>query len=558
MLTNLCVILLFSAGFLSPLHSQGDNLVFPFESEVIIPTGHHFYMFDASSIAYIVDEYGTPVYLKYFDRGIRNFKPLTDSTYTCYLNTEKAFLVLDQQFIPMDTLVLSGNFDVDFHSISQLDNGNIIMLGYELTNVDLSETIWSGSENATIRGAVIQEKNQDGEVLYQWKSLDHLGITDSTTCLVDMQMQVIDYLHVNSIQSDTDSTWIISARNLNQVLRIHKTTGQILWRLGGIGNQFAFQDDPTEFSAQHSVFLHDNGEISMYDNGNCKTIRNSRGLVYIIDQEKKIVEKVAEFYHDPPIFASSMGNFNRLPGERNIVGWGKGNRTTLFTEYQGSNTALEMSIREGFSFLTYVVSPVEWNFPVQITPGDAIDFGDAIIGDTLSTEIRISNDMDIEVRLIGMHFEADFFEFEEELPIPVPSGSSIVTRIRCIPTSEGNWETPLTIYSEFDDGDSHLPKVGSQVDVVLNVSGPQSVTSFTSQTSFFRFFPNPVDDFLNFETRIPVETLRIYGNTGILKAGFGNFNPGFHSIPTAHLSSGIYIIVVTGKNGASYSGLFTR
>ncbi len=423
-LTHPCGALLLSLVLLTRLPAQADRMIFPFQSEIFIPGEQQYYMFDASQYAFIIDKYGTPVYQKYFEHGIKNFKPLTDSSYTCYLNREKAFLVLDERFQTVDTLTLSGNFDVDFHSIGQIENGNILMLGSELESIDLSETIWMGSPNTTIRGAVIQEIDQLGAVLYEWKSLDHLGIADSVTCLVDMASQSLDYIHVNSIQSDTDSTWIVSARNLNQVLRIHKESGQMIWRMGGIGNQFEFPDDAEAFSAQHSVFLHNNGYISMYDNGNCKSIPSSRGLVYDLDQEGKIAEKVSEFFHDPPIRAPSMGNFILLPENRSIVGWSKSKTPSLFTEFLGTKVAIEMSVRDGYSFITYAVSPVNWNFPIRIHSGDGADFENARIGDTLSTVIQVSNDLDMEVSLVGLHFAADFFEFEEELPIPFLHGQT--------------------------------------------------------------------------------------------------------------------------------------
>jgi hypothetical protein len=63
----------------------------------------------------------------------------------------------------------------------------------------------------------------------------------------------VDYVHGNSIEEDTDGNIIISCRHLDQVNKINVGTGEFMWRLGGIKNEFTFINDPEPFTYQHDA-----------------------------------------------------------------------------------------------------------------------------------------------------------------------------------------------------------------------------------------------------------------------------------------------------------------
>jgi len=112
--------------------------------------------------------------------------------------------------------------------------------------MDLSGIVPGGSPSASIIGAVIQElKFSNGAVVFEWKSLDHIPVTE-TTDDIKLTDNLIDYIHVNSVSKDTDGNLIVSCRHLDEVIKIKKSTGEILWRLGGSAsknNQFTFVYD---------------------------------------------------------------------------------------------------------------------------------------------------------------------------------------------------------------------------------------------------------------------------------------------------------------------------
>lgn len=78
----------------------------------------------------------------------------------------------------------------------------------------------------------------------------------------------IDANHTNSIELDVDGNIIASNRHMNQVNKIDRNTGEFIWRLGGVMNQFTWINEPEPFTYEHDARVLDNGHITVWDNGN--------------------------------------------------------------------------------------------------------------------------------------------------------------------------------------------------------------------------------------------------------------------------------------------------
>ena len=48
-----------------------------------------------------------------------------------------------------------------------------------------------------------------------------------------------DYFHINSVKLDTDGNLLVSSRHTWTVYKVNRTTGAIIWRLGGKKSDFA-------------------------------------------------------------------------------------------------------------------------------------------------------------------------------------------------------------------------------------------------------------------------------------------------------------------------------
>ena len=83
--------------------------------------------------------------------------------------------------------------------------------------------------------------------------------------------QFIDYAHINSIHVDSDTTLVISSRHLDEITKINRISGEIIWRFGGLNNQFLFINDTathgsllTPFCHQHDARILENGNLTFF------------------------------------------------------------------------------------------------------------------------------------------------------------------------------------------------------------------------------------------------------------------------------------------------------
>ena len=136
-----------------------------------------------------------------------------------------------------------------------------------------------------------------------------------------MKDSLIDYVHSNSIQIDTDSNIILSNRHMDEVTKIDRQTGDIIWRWGGKyckNNQFTFLNDSIGFSHQHNVRRLPNGNITLFDNGNLHSPSFTRICEYQIDEVNKLATLVWEYKNSPETYSNAMGNAERLDNHKTI------------------------------------------------------------------------------------------------------------------------------------------------------------------------------------------------------------------------------------------------
>lgn len=222
-----------------------------------------------------------------------------------------------------------------------MPNGHALFTIVDQQIMDL--TALGGSPVARVSGNVIQEIDVDNNVVFQWRILDHVPIADSYQDLTNPG----SYAHVNSVWfDDLDGTIIISCRNTSQVLKINRTTGEIIWRLGGKRNEFTFTNaipegmpghgDPAEFAVQHSAKRLPNGNLTIFDNGYSDHSAPewhfdrpySRAVEYEIDEVNKTAKLVWQFRHTPDIITYNGGDVLRLADGHTIITWGNDNNAT--------------------------------------------------------------------------------------------------------------------------------------------------------------------------------------------------------------------------------------
>jgi len=178
-----------------------------------------------------------------------------------------------------------------------------------------------------------------GRLLLQWRSDEQEPVAGSHHGLPHKKTTPWDYFHMNSINIDpTDGNLIISSRNLWQIYKVDRGTGETLWRLGGETSEFEIEPR-AKFAWQHHVTPHGGGVYTMFDNeaGPPAEATQSRGLVIAVDEERRTVRFLREYHHDPPVLAQALGSVERLDHGGAFVGWGK---PSWFTEWDRDGAIL--------------------------------------------------------------------------------------------------------------------------------------------------------------------------------------------------------------------------
>tara|TARA_Y100000814_G_scaffold277383_1_gene238355 strand:- start:29 stop:1015 length:987 start_codon:yes stop_codon:yes gene_type:complete len=269
----------------------------------------------------------------------------------------------------IDTLLCtSGN--TDYHDIRVLENGNYILQAYDSLYVNMEELVSGGNPSALIIGVLrIQEFTQNNELIFDWFALDHLDISEYTN--LNLSNQQITFMHGNSIEVDNDGNLILSNRRSSEIIKIDRSTGEIIWIMGGPLNEFEISGDEFNgFSRQHDARRLENGNILIFDNGNNHSPPTSRVIEYEIHETNKTLNLVWEYRNPYGQESLSMGSSQRLPNGNTLISWGNiwglagGKIMEITPNYQ---IALEIQFD---SQMSYKARKDNWNFDIPMASGD--------------------------------------------------------------------------------------------------------------------------------------------------------------------------------------------
>ncbi|MCH8032997.1 MAG: aryl-sulfate sulfotransferase [Bacteroidetes bacterium] len=235
------------------------------------------------------------------------------------------FKIMDTSLAVIDSVQAGNGYQADLHEFVILPNGHYLVIAYDPQPIDMSEITPGGDPNAIVIGGIIQELDADKNVIFQWRSWDYIPITDTYDDLLESQ---IDYIHLNAVDLDDDGNLLFIGRHLSEVTKISRQTGEIIWRLGGKQNEFTFinehpENEPNYFAEPHDIRRIDNGNITLFDNGDFHTPPYSRAVEYKLDEVNKTATLEWEYRHTPDdVYAFAMGSVQRLANDNTLIGWG--------------------------------------------------------------------------------------------------------------------------------------------------------------------------------------------------------------------------------------------
>jgi hypothetical protein len=249
-----------------------------------------------------------------------------------------SWVVMDRTMNVIDVVTATSEYATDFHTFSVSPEGHYLLVGREFVTVDMSQKVEGGKTYARVLNIIIQELDRQKNLVFQWNAYEHIDVL-STTEDQSLTLSEIDPYHINTAKYDYDGNIIANFRNLDAVIKINRSNGQIMWIWGGSKckiNQFTFTNDTrngfTGFSHQHDPKRLPNGNFLLFDNAVLNPSKSSRAVEYSINEQTKTATKVWEYEHSPAIFAEFQGNAQRLSNGNTMIGWGVNYTGNLCTE----------------------------------------------------------------------------------------------------------------------------------------------------------------------------------------------------------------------------------
>jgi hypothetical protein len=508
------------------------------------------YLFIALSFSgvgnlWIVDNDLIPVFYKRVSGAIYDFKyqPNGKLTYNIY-STESYGLdssgnLIDQFFTP-------EGFALDIHELTVQADGSYYILGKDHITVDMSQYVEGGDTNAILVAHTIHHMDANDNELWRWESFNNYDILDVDDN-IDLKQHTIDWTHCNSIEIDSDGNIILSTRNFNEVTKINRQTGDIIWRLGGKKNQFQFINDNRGFGRQHDVRRHSNGNLFLFDNGHYLIPEYSSYVEYEIDENNLTATLTRRYSRNESIFTPSRGGVQELENDNILISWGE-NINPYITEINP-----EDSIQFEFVLPSIQHKYRAYRFPWQtnyvFVNTDKINFGTVSVGDSVLKDLWLINRKDSAVVVNEFYLKDTIFTVQDSLPIIVPQMDSVKITINFKPYTEGVFADKLNIRYTANNF-----LIGKQV----KLSGQTTIASVKKEqielTDYFlsQNFPNPFNPFTNIAFSIPKDervSLKIYNPLGeeVEEILNKDFTAGKYTIKynANSLPSGIYYYRIT-------------
>ena len=244
-------------------------------------------------------------------------------------------VILDSSYRELARVRAANGRHIDVHEFLLTPQGTALFVCYpESVIADLSP--YGGPTNAAIQQSIIQEVDvQSGQLLLEWKSLDHIPIEES----YQPPANLYDYFHLNSIYVLPDGNLLISARCTWAVYKLDRQTGNVIWRLGGKRSDFELGED-AGFAWQHDARQPSASTITLFDDGDAEfddgsgmssPETQSRGVVLNVDEARRTAQLARSYRHPKPLVANAMGSFQTLPSGHVVIGWGSASVTSEFT-----------------------------------------------------------------------------------------------------------------------------------------------------------------------------------------------------------------------------------
>lgn len=294
-------------------------------------------------------------------------------------------VIMDRQYRIVKTVESSGagaSSDMhEFRIAPYSDGKRALMTVYQPRQYDLTTNPRFNTERGMgwIVEGVFQEVDiASGEVVFEWRSLDHVdpgeswtmpGTTDTSGDGLH-ELSPWDYFHLNSIDKNEEGDYLLSARHVSAIYKVSGKDGSIVWQLGGANP--SFEQENFVFSYQHDAKWISENEthtvFSFYDNAS-NTFNNtnkfSHGWIISIDHQAKKATMIKEWgapESEGGLLSGSQGSLQLLPGGGCHIGWGE---HSYFSEHTEDGEATMYGVLATRPSNVMIYRSTKWNWTAQ-------------------------------------------------------------------------------------------------------------------------------------------------------------------------------------------------
>jgi hypothetical protein len=229
----------------------------------------------------------------------------------------------------VNTLNTSGT-PTDFHEAWPLANGNFLIDSYAL-QTEVPVKLLGNPFDVNVLNASFQEVKPNGAVAYAWSSAGRISPSAGIhywyfqDSYPGVEGEVWDYQHINAVMPYEEG-YLVSLRNNDAIYYIQKSTGDIIWKLGGTPTpqSLTVLGEPgvsTSFSSQHDVRVWPDGTISFFDNGT-REVQQPRLMRFSIDAAEHTATLIQSLSVPEVEVSACCGSARLLPGGDWVVAWG--------------------------------------------------------------------------------------------------------------------------------------------------------------------------------------------------------------------------------------------
>ena len=495
------------AGFpVFTINTMNPDTNFLFISNFLENTPLHF-----NKYLLILDNQGNPFFYKELPSFALDFKMQPNGQFTYFDANIGRFIVMDSTFTNIDTIKCYNDISTNEHELLILPDGHYLLIGDIYETKDMSHLVPDGDTTALINDIVIQELDNNKELAFQWRSLDYYSIFDAAPDINLTGLTTpVDYAHTNALQLDNDGNIILSNRNMDEITKIDRQDGHIIWRWGGKHNEFTFINDTIRFSHQHAVRRIANGNITLFDNGVLHWNKlPSRALEYKLDETNKTAELVWQFVNDTTKRSLIMGYVQRLSNKSTLIGFGSGLPSVIELD-SNNNKQFELTLpNQEWSYRAFRFN-LSKNYYAPFVPNLEFPINNyQLSGDTVYlswTRNKFANAFHVQISL-----DSTFNQL-------IKNDSNLVDNTMTVygfaPNVKYYWRVAALNNSEYYGGYSGFTEVRNfKTKQIESVDGGDGTSNFSNINNF----PNPFSDYTTFSFNLsgPCDVnIKIYNNLG--------------------------------------------